>query len=361
VKTLDHMYNLSYLQDGYADFINRWTAHEDGEYNDGRFHASGLGQCVRKACLKRHGMLGRPDDEDKGGMFAEANFIHAGMTMFWMKSGTALARELRMVDGPFPGWSGKFDALLHRPEWCGCETSTQALRETVFDPMVKLHAAGDPDWVRYRDLLRTHDTPLLSLKSVAPAGLKHYLDSPALHHVWQDSWYAYEWARTYDLPLPKICVMYRSRGGSARPIWHFVEPVEEVDFIEELEGYNMAFDEYLGSDRLFPILPLVAKFANDKTYGEIVNLEQSWECGYCEYSGWHSNNGNFRCDPNVTTNVKADRVAVVKGNLVTIVEEWLDKYGHNAEQVTRALLRLYDQSGRTDLRTTAVTAAKQLK
>jgi len=74
--------------------VRRWSGEDDAEFKDARFHSSSLGKCERQAILSRAGKKGRPDDEDKASMFAEANFIHAGMTNFWMKNGLGIAESI---------------------------------------------------------------------------------------------------------------------------------------------------------------------------------------------------------------------------------------------------------------------------
>jgi len=42
----------------------------------------------------------------------------------------------------------------------------------------------------------------------------------------------------------------------------------------------------------------------------VVKLKQSWQCGYCKYSGWHTADGNYRCEPLTTKNTTGDRIGV---------------------------------------------------
>lgn len=374
IQLIDHSYDLTPLQDGYADFVKRWTAEEEAEFNDHRFHASGLGLCQRHQILKREGFEGRPPSEEKLIDWAEANFIHAGMTNFWMKNGTAIAREQRFDDvpveirtdhlmtrlmSPFPGWTGKFDALIHRREWCGpkCDRTSKELA-AIWDTMVRLFNQKDDDWLIYRDIIKAHLIMPCSLKTVNAFGLKHYLEGPKLHNVWQDSVYVASANGAYGLEWDKILIMYRGRGGGGRPIFHLVKALDPAKLIAECDA---AWDAYQEDQRLPEVLDLVAEFEADKTYGEGVRLATSWECGYCEYAGWTHQHGGFNCEPKATKNKGSDRVAVMQEDeTAVVVEEWCRKAGYDIRYVSDKIMALFGAQGR-DGRVITVKTDKSLK
>lgn len=357
---IDHNLDVSFLQDGYADFISRWTAEEEGEFNDRRFHASGLGLCKKRAVLKKAGYDERPLTEEKKSEFAEANFIHAGMTTYWMRSGTAIAREQRFDDlpremhsgdqklrlcSPFPGWTGKFDALLHRPEWCGpkCDKTSKELAG-VWDQMVMLYNAGDEDWKMWRDIIKRHVIIPGSLKTVHPNGLRHYVNGPKLHNVYQDSWYVAAANKTYDLEWDRIMLMYRGRGGGGKPFFFVVKALDMTQIMHE---YEQAWTAYEEDHELPDELDLEANIVEDKTWGPIVRLSVSWQCGYCDYAGWTNENGGYCCTPNATKNATSDRVAVVRDNTITLIQEWYQKSGYDYEMVVDCIEAMMQRDGLT--------------
>jgi len=338
IEPLPH-FNTTTLQEGYSHFVSQWTAEDEAEFNDGRFHASDCGQCMLKAVLQRGGLKGRPLDEDALGMFAEANLIHDCMTRFWLESGTALSCEERLTDGPFPGWSSKFDMLMHRPEWCGCTSPTSRLIEELYAPMRRHREREIVDIGSYAEVLAKHKPIMTDLKTVHPNGLKYMAKGPKQHNALQVSVYAHHWAGTYQQPVPDCAIMYRSRGGAATPIWHFFKA---LDAPKVMQQYDFAYDSYLEFGTLPPVEPLMAEWANDNTYGTVVKLKQSWQCGYCKYSGWHTADGNYRCEPLTTKNTTGDRIGVrtVDGKTVVLVQEWMDKGDYSYVQATDAIYNL---------------------
>ena len=149
--------------------------------------------------------------------------------------------------------------------------------------------------------------------------------------------------------------MYRSRGGSADPIFHFVEPLEVESLVAE---YDAAYDVYLEERKLPDRLPLVVKLSKDGVF----KLEQGWQCSYCAYSGWHTNvSGNYRCEALSPTNATGDRVAQLVDGRVYLITEWYRKTGHAREYVVSAISEYYDELGATPPEFDEVVSAKLLK
>lgn len=355
IEVIDAKMDTSFLRDGYADFIKRWTHEEEGEFRDNRFHASGLGLCKRQQVARRAGFNGRPSTEDKESMFAEANFIHAGMTNFWLKTGTAIAREQRFLDlplemltgeqvgtilhSPFPGWTGKFDALAHRPEWCGCGKASRDIAAT-WGEMVLRYNLQDPEWMIFRDELKKHLILPVSLKTVHPNGLRHYVNGPKLHNVWQDSWYVAAANKAYGLEWDRFIIMYRGRGGGGMPFFFIVKALD----VEPLQAdYEEAWRTYEEEHHMPPVLDLEAAIVEDKTWGEIVRLSTSWQCSYCDHADWTNNDGGFRCEPMCTKNKTSDRVAIIRDGTITAIQEWYEKSGYTMEYVHQCIEQMQDR------------------